>query len=258
MSSVNYKKLKGGTEVAAMLRHSDEIERIKHEHSNKEIDKNETEKNINIYNLNYKDSLEKYRKRVETLDKNGNRNKRKDRVTCFGLSIPATNSMDKNTAEKFLMDCYRVIADEYGEKNIVNAYIHMDEIHEYIDEFEIKKSRPHLHIYIVPEHEDQLNGKWFSSKAMMKMVNKSINELCIEKYHDRFLTGEKVRNKTVEQLKDESNRNEKLEKFNDLLHKHLFDDLKKMLKDKEICKMVLKALQEIQNEKNIEKDEHVR
>lgn len=255
MASVDYKKLKSSNEAAAMIRHSDETERLKHEHSNEEIDKTKTKKNINIYNLSYKDTMQKLRDRIKKLDETTNTNKRKDRVECFSLVIPATENMTETEAKNFLQDCNELLKKEFGSENLVNSYIHFDEIHEYIDDFKVKKSRPHMHIFVVPEIGGILNGKKFSSKAEMKRVNKMIDELCRTKYHEAFLTGEKAKKKTVEQLKNQTNDIKNLEKFNELLGKNLFEELKKMLKDKQILKTILRAIEENENEKNLQNDE---
>ena len=53
MASVNFMKCKSAGEVKAMLRHCDKEERLKHNHSNKEIDKTKTMDNINYSRLGY-------------------------------------------------------------------------------------------------------------------------------------------------------------------------------------------------------------
>lgn len=256
MASVDYKKLKTKADAAALIRHCDETERLKHEHANKEIDKTQTYKNKNLFNLNYKETIEKLKARIDFLDKTTNTNKRKDRVEMFALCIPATENMSDSVAEKFLEDALEIIMNTYGKENIGNAYTHFDEIHEYVDDFKIKKSRAHMHVYIVAADEkNSLNAKWFSSKKMMQRVNKDIDEMCREKYDISFLTHEKAKKKTVEQLKSQTQDIKNLEKFNELLEKNLFNELKKMLKDKTILRTILRAIEENENEKSLQNDE---
>lgn len=256
MASVDYKKIKNRADAAALIRHCDETERLKHEHANKEIDKTQTYKNKNLFNLNYKETIEKLHNRIDFLDKTTNTNKRKDRVEMFSLCVPAVENMTDSTAEKFLEDALEIIENTYGKENIGNAYTHFDEIHEYVDDFKIKKSRAHMHVYVVAADEkNSLNAKWFSSKKMMQRVNKDIDEMCREKYSVSFLTHEKAKKKTVEQLKNQTNDIKNLEKFNELLEKNLFNELKKMLKDKQILKTILRAIEENENEKNLQNDE---
>lgn len=256
MSSVDYKKLKTKADAAALIRHCDETERLKHEHANKEIDKTQTYKNKNLFNLNYKETIEKLKARIDFLDKTTNTNKRKDRVEAFSLCITAAESMTDSTAEKFLEDALEIIMNTYKKENIINAYTHFDEIHEYVDDFKIKKSRAHMHVYVVAADEkNSLNAKWFSSKKMMQRVNKDIDEMCREKYNCSFLTREKAKKKTVEQLKDQTQDIKNLEKFNELLEKNLFEELRKMLKDKKIMKTVLAALEANREEKTRDMNE---
>ena len=256
MASVDYKKIKNRADAAALIRHCDKTERLKHEHANKEIDKELTYKNKNLFNLNYKETIEKLKARIDFLDKTTNTNKRKDRVEMFALCIPATENMSDSVAEKFLEDALEIIMNTYGKENIGNAYTHFDEMHEYVDDFKIKKSRAHMHVYVVAADEkNSLNAKWFSSKKMMKRVNADIDEMCREKYNCSFLTHEKAKKKTVEQLKSQTKDIQNLEKFNELLEKNLFNELKKMLKDKQILKIILRAIEENENEKNLQNDE---
>ena len=113
-----------------------------------------------------------------------------------------------------------------------------------------------MHVYVVAADEkNQLNGKWFSSKKMMQRVNKDIDEMCREKYNCSFLTREKAKKKTVEQLKSQTKDIQNLEKFNELLQKNLFNELREMLKDKKIMKTVLAALEANKEEKNRDMNE---
>lgn len=251
MASVDYKKIKTKADAAALIRHCDTDERLEHNHSNEEIDKSETENNLNLYSINYLDVLKKIKERIQYLDDTTNTNKRKDRVEMFSLIVPSCENMSIETSKEFLNDALKIIENVYDKKNIMNAYLHVDEIHEYIDDFKIKKSRPHLHIYIIAsDHEGKLNGKWFSSKAMMKKVNKEIDDLARNKYNERFMTHEKAKKKTVEQLKSQTQDIKNIEKFNELLQKNLFEELRKMLKNKRIMKTVLAALEANREEKN--------
>lgn len=81
----------------------------------------------------------------------------------------------------------------------------MDEIHEYYDHGEIRKSLAHVHIPVIPEVGGRLNGKVFSSKAQMQNLNRSIDKACLNELGGPgFLTGEHPRQRSVEELKLES------------------------------------------------------
>lgn len=202
MASVNFMKCKTVGEAKAMIRHCDKEERLKHEHSNKEINKESTKDNFDFTRLGYQEVCAKYDDRIKNLDETTNTNKRKDRITCFGLTIPACEGMNLEESKQFFFDVIKLMLNRFGKENVLAAYGHVDEIHDYIDHGEVKTSRAHLHVYVVPELDGRLNGKKFSSKSSMQTLNKEIDRLAQEKYKRRFLTKEKPRNLTVEQLKE--------------------------------------------------------
>ena len=66
----------------------------------------------------------------------------------------------------------------------------------------IKVSRPHIHVQVVPEVNGKLNNKEFSSLANIMKMNQEIEKLCNEKYHVKFNTGDIPRRQTTKQLKE--------------------------------------------------------
>ncbi|MDO4293546.1 MAG: plasmid recombination protein, partial [Eubacteriales bacterium] len=209
-TSINFSggKLHGATEVKAMLRHCDEEERLKRTHKNKQIDKTLTHKNMNLTKLTYKQACDRYTNRIKQLDETTNTNRRKDRVTCFGLSIPAPAGLSEEQERDFFRSTCSILQDYYGGKNIVGCYAHFDEKHQYLDSVtkELTTSRAHLHAYIIPEYHGSLNGKWFSSRKNMNTLNKKLDELCKERYNVKFMTNSKdYKDLSVEELKQLSN-----------------------------------------------------
>ncbi|MBR3438941.1 MAG: plasmid recombination protein [Clostridia bacterium] len=201
MASVDFKKLKTPGDVAAMLRHNDGKERQIHNHANKDIDISRSSLNTQWLPLDYNQTLERYESRIKQLDETTNTNKRKDRVTCFSLCIPVPSEI--SDSEKFSGDIRNIIETEYGADNIINGYLHRDEVHDYIDHGLMKTSLEHLHILIVPEIDGKICGKKFSGKTAMITLNNKINDICLRKFGCSFLTGEPPQKKTVEQLKKE-------------------------------------------------------
>ena len=207
MASVNFEKIKSIAEIKAKIRHCDREEREKHEHKNKQINKNLTHKNIDLFdNDNYEKACSRFDKRLADLDNTTNTNKRKDRVNCFGLSIPLPQALSPEHERLFYSNTYQIICNQYGKDNIIAGYIHYDEVHDYIDAStnRIERSRPHFHLYVIPERNGILNGKWFSSKANMTKLNKSIDEMCQQEFHICFMTRTKKRGQSVEDLKEAS------------------------------------------------------
>ena len=229
MASVNYLKIKCSGDAKAMLRHCENEERLQHEHSNKDIDKSKT--HLNKQYCSYEDSCWHYDARLKYLDTNGNKNKRKDRVTMFGLDIPVPEHLNRNEYSEWFDKVNSIVAEMYGgdnDANIVGFYQHYDEAHSYIDA-ETKQervSRVHEHIYIIPEHDGQLNGKWFSSKANMLKINNAIDKMTMQDYGITFMDGSKKKSTSaVETLKNKSLKaeNDMLEQQNAKLIQKAYD-----------------------------------
>lgn len=206
MASVNFEKLKTPQQVKAMLRHCDGEERMEANHSNIDIDKSKTSGNMQG-DLDYTAACQKYSERIAFLDAKPGANKRKDRVTCFGLNVPAPKDLKPEDEKAFFLAAIKIIINQYGENNIIQYYMHQDEKHAYIHvgTGERCMSRSHLQCYVVPEHNGKLNGKWFSSRANMVKLNNSIHRMAQEQFGVMFMDGSKRKSrKTVEQLKNES------------------------------------------------------
>ena len=220
MASVNFQKCKGGSSAKAIIRHCDKEERKIASHANESIDKTRTDNNMTYTfhktkddgttikkQLNYQETCARYDRRIQAIDEGGNKNKRKDRVTCFALCIPAPEGIKTEDIKKFYIGVSRILNEKYGFKNFVNSYIHLDEIHDYLDaeSGQNRTSRVHAHFFFIPERNGQLDGKWFSSRANMVDVNKQIDDYCRHNLGIRFMTGTKKKSrKTVEELKNES------------------------------------------------------
>jgi hypothetical protein len=199
--SIAFSKLHSRQEVIAMIRHSETDQRQQHNHANADINKELTQNNVDAAKLGYWGTIHAYDQRIEEIDQH-NPNKRKDRVTCFELSIP----FPQLAADKW-KQCEKVML-EWLQKtfgvNLINSFIHYDEIHLYQDHGEIKKSRPHIHAFVVPEVDGKLNGKAFSARKEMVRLNQALDSEIRSKLGVPFLTHEPPRHKTVEQLKQQS------------------------------------------------------
>lgn len=157
--------------------------------------------------MDYAAACQRYDERIAFLDSKPGANRRKDRVTCFGLNVSAPKDLKPEDEKAFFLAVIEIIINQYGEDNIVQYYMHQDEKHEYIhaETGERCMSRSHLQCYVVPEHNEKLNGKWFSSRANMVKLNNAIHRMAQEQFGVMFMDGSKRKSrKTVEQLKNES------------------------------------------------------
>lgn len=206
MASVDFEKIKTAIEAKAKFRHCDKDERLKHEHSNANINKGVTADNKQ-WIADYKTVCKRYDERIKTLDETTNTNKRSDRVTCMGLCIPAPIELPEDKQKDWFNAVTRIATGMYGKQNLMQLYVHSDEVHDYVNPAtgEMVTSRAHAHLYFIPEHEGKLNGKWFSSRKNMIALNNQIQEMSERAFGVKFMDGSKRKSrKTVEELKNES------------------------------------------------------
>lgn len=208
MASVQFEKFKDCAAIYTKLLHCDRDCRKNKTHRNKDINTAITSKNIQIAGRGYQATCERFRNRIDELDRHANgNNKRAGRVLCFGLDVPAPEHLKDEDANKWFKRVYEIMSSKYGSENILNFYVHKDEKHEYIDAVthERKMSRFHAHCYVVPVVNDKLNGKAFSSAKNMREINNLIHQMTADEFGVQFMDGSKRSSKkTVEKLKAES------------------------------------------------------
>lgn len=236
MASVNYLKLHGSNATKSKLLHSAKETRLEHTHSNEHINPEMTK--FNYQTNSYAAACEVYDKRIAYLDSQQNANRRKDRVTCFGLEVPRPKDLPLEEMRAWSKRVIDLIAEQYGARNICGTYVHVDEIHEYVNALtkEINTSREHLQCYVVPEHNGKLNGKWFSSKQNMTKLNQAIHEMSEREFGVQFMDGSKRKGPRTEYLKAKSR---ELEQEASLYPKQYKTSLKKPSKaSQSICKSI--------------------
>ena len=243
MASIHYGKIKTAGQVKAWLRHCETEQRKLREHRNSDIDKTKTERNVNFMGLAYKESCERYDQRIKELDKTTNTNKRHDRVTCFGLIISMPEGLSRKEEKQLMEVSIQLFENKYGKENLIGAYGHWDEVHDYVKGEQFKSSRAHLHLFIVPEVRGVLRGKEFSSKKAMKEMNRAVDRECYSMFGKHFLTGEKAGKKSVEDLKRGSAKDaEMLWEINKAIQTEQLGQLGRLLESKKARVLVSEAL----------------
>ena len=220
MAGVNFEKIKTAQSLKAQLRHCDtEMRKATQNHANKHINKAATVNNRQL-KRDYAATCKMYDKRIKELDSIDGQNRRKDRVTCFGLEIPFPKDLQAKDEMRWCNDVVNMMFGRFGKENVLNAYIHRDEQHEYVDANTGKKrmSRNHMHVYVIPVDEnDKLNGKEFSSKKSMISLNNAIQKMSQDSYGVDFMDGTRRKSKeSVESLKARSEQKAYEEKMKEL------------------------------------------
>jgi hypothetical protein len=208
MASVQFDggKCHGAGEAKAMLRHADKDERLRHSHSNEDIDKARTPQNSDLHGLSYREMCKRYDRAISDYQQQAKRAIRKDAVTLYDAIITVPKDLPADREDDWYRDVEKTINDHYGKAVVLDIKIHRDEIHEYTDPATKQKvmSRTHGHCFMFPDVDGKLNAKKFSSRANMRGLNREIDAMTRDKYHVQFLTGEKAVDRgfqTVEQLK---------------------------------------------------------
>lgn len=208
MASVNFSggKLHGSGETFAQFRHSERDERLKHEHTNEDIDKTATRDNWSVQGLSYAEMQARYTARVAEVDKTAS-NRRKDRVTCVCAVVPVPEGMTDEQARDWYRDVWDTFEQHYGADNMIDACVHVDEKHDYIDPDtkETRTSRTHAHFYFVPERDGNFDAKNIVSRAEMRSLNRELDIISRERYGLRFMDGTQAKSRgTVERMKQRS------------------------------------------------------
>lgn len=207
MASVDWKKLHTPQDVKQVMRHCDRDCRLQDNHDNENIDKSMT--TYNLQNCDYATACKRYDDRIAYLDSLPKHNKRADRVTAIGLEIPIPDEIPNERVGEYANKVNKIITNLHGKENMLSSYVHVDEVHDYIDSRtkQNRTSMRHIHTFFIPEHDNKLNAKVVCSKKSMIEINKAVDEMTRNDYGISFLTGDydKTQSKqSVERLKLES------------------------------------------------------
>lgn len=206
MASVQFYKCKGASVAKSIMRHADVDERLKHEHSNKDIDKSKTALNTSLYDLSYAEMCDRYDEAMQRYQSNSKRAIRKDAVTLLDAIVTAPVGLNDALIDLWVSDVVDIINKHYKADVVLDAKIHRDEIHDYVDPDTHKTvtSRVHAHIFVLPEVEQRLCCKQFTSRQNIMSLNRRIDKMTRNLYNCKFMTGQKAHDRdfqTVEQLK---------------------------------------------------------
>lgn len=179
-------------------------------YKNQDIDSERTHLNYNLAPMRQQmPYLKKRLKEVHCLDRD-NVNVMCDWVVTAPKELPAEHQRE------FFEVCYKHLEEKYGEKNVISAYVHMDE------------NQPHMHfafvpvVYDVKKDREKVSAKEALNRSQLKRFHPELQEVIdkwiYEKDYDfecNVLNGAtEGGNKTIEELKTEL-----MEKENDALEK---------------------------------------
>lgn len=201
-------KFHGAGEAKAVMRHSDKIERLKHDHANPHVGAAPDTHNFNFKGLDYAGMCKAYDDRIAQIDTGRQASGKNERVTMQGLILQTPAGI---TDDLFALQWFRKVGDimnsRYGA-NFLEMSVHFDEVHNYVDPetHQTVRSRPHAHVFLVPEVDGRLNGKAFASRAELKDLNNAIQKMTHDSFGCDFVEGKNPvkKGRTVESLKQAS------------------------------------------------------
>ena len=169
--------------------------------SNKDIDSSRSYLNYNVAETDQPLSQKKYLAlRLSQIKTN---NRKNQNVVCDWV-VTQPKDVRQEDSHAFFLAAYEFMAERYGRKNVISAYVHMDEIGQ----------TPHMHFCFIPVEEledgsQKLNAKAVVDRNELRRFHPALQKAIDESlgYHVSITSGitkEQGGNKTVKQLKEET------------------------------------------------------
>ena len=155
------------SQVGGILEHNSRTGETKqHNHSNKDIDPTRTADNYELCS-GTGTAYERYKERMGQL----HCMQRDDVTVLDSLIVTMPQNVKEGDERAFFEGVYAFACADYGEKNIVNATVHVDE------------TQPHIHIGFIPV----INGKLRNGTAVEKVNHsKLITQTYLRAFHPRL------------------------------------------------------------------------
>lgn len=187
-----------------LSRHYDRYKDKEHpeevKYKNQDIDPERTHLNYNLAPM--REQMPYLKKRLEEV----HCLKRDDVNVMCDWVVTAPKELPAEHQREFFEVVYKHLADKYGEKNVISAYVHMDE------------KQPHMHfafvpvVYDVKKDKEKVSAKEALNRSQLKRFHPELQEVIDnwieEKEYDfecNVLNGATENgNKTIEELKIES------------------------------------------------------
>jgi hypothetical protein len=172
-----------------------------HPLSNKDIDHTRTHLNYNLASEDQPMDQKKFlANRLKQIQTNG---RKTQNVICDWI-VTQPGDVREQDSRKFFHAVYEHLSDKYGRKNVVSAYVHMDEV----------GNTPHVHFCFVPvetlpDGTEKLNAKAIINREALRAFHPELQKVMDEKmgYHISIssgITAAQGGNKTVKELKEET------------------------------------------------------
>ena len=122
------------------------------------------------------------------------------------VEIPAPRDLPEDRYKEWFSRVSDIMIGFFGgPQNLIEGFIHVDEIHDYVNAETgmTVRSRAHGHFCGVPEIDGTLNAKRLTSRANIIKINSEVDAMSRKEFGCFFMTGEKKKDfHTVEELKE--------------------------------------------------------
>lgn len=200
-------KCKTVQQVKAWFRHNTNDRRMEAQHTNPHINTRLTYLNFSVKGLSYRERCAAYDKRMGEIDQGKAGSGKNARTIMQSVIVypPTALLDDKTKLREWFMKAGEVAEARFGQ-NMIDMAVDFDEVHEYRDKTgQLVTSREHGHLWLVPEVDGKLNGKQFSSRAVINGFNAELQAMSIREFGVPMMDGSgKKGGKKVELLKAES------------------------------------------------------
>lgn len=145
-------------------------------HGKENIDEARSHLNYNLCDV--KDEKEYLRNLVEKAKETGAIIRDDSNLICsVVITLPKDFEDNEELERQFFLGCYRMIAEDFGESNIVSAWVHKDE------------KQPHIHIKFAPIKEKEKTYKDGTTKTKICFDAKNcVNRNYLQQFHNRLDT----------------------------------------------------------------------
>lgn len=113
-------------------------------------------------------------------------------ISCWVVTCPQELLEDKQKIKRFFEVVYDYCLSRYGEENVLNGYVHMDE------------TSPHVHIPVIPIKDERVSSKALFTRKELSDFHKELDKLCEKEFKIKglVLNGRTKGNYTFRELKE--------------------------------------------------------
>ena len=149
------------------------------------------------------DTVTDYNERFEKRFNEIKHSNRKDLnvISDWVITCPQELKDNDKDRERFFELSYQFVKDRYGEENVMQGYVHMDE------------TTPHMHVSIIPEKDGTVSAKKLFTRAELRSFHSDLNKIMEHEFNmpNLVLNGRTKGNYTVQECKERDKQERELQ-----------------------------------------------